>query len=409
MSGNAHSSLGASGASRWMNCPASVRLSQGIDDSESIYAAEGTAAHGVAEYCLNYELATADKFEGRKMRDFATRGSTKKILGDKVVTREMVEAVNVYLDHVTTTLNDGDGRTLHVEKSVNLSSLLPDLPENVRPFGTCDCVIMDKIARKLFVFDFKYGAGTPVAAEDNAQLRYYGIGALLNFEAFDLETVTVAIIQPRAAIGGETIRSETLPAFDLLEWGMMELAPAAMATQDPAAPCNPGEWCKYCKAKGRTCEAFENAALSAAVDHFGAIVEPSDIAAKELGERFAKIPMLKAWIETVETLCAAEAAAGRMPVGLKWVAGSGRRAWKASDTAVAHEVFESTGVDITDKITLSVAQAEKRLGTKLFATIKPLVEKKPGAPKLAPLADKRPAIDFVADAKEHFGEIETYE
>ena len=41
----AHSRLGASTSERWFNCPASVRLSDGIPSRESPYAAEGTLAH----------------------------------------------------------------------------------------------------------------------------------------------------------------------------------------------------------------------------------------------------------------------------------------------------------------------------------------------------------------------------
>jgi hypothetical protein len=408
MSDPAHSSLGASGASRWINCPASVALSAGFEDTESIYAAEGTAAHGIAEYCLNYELATADRFEGRLMRDCVSRGSTKKLLGDKVVTREMVEAVNVYLDHVLEQLNGGDGRKLYVEQKVDLSELMPKLPKTVKPFGTCDVIIVDELARELFVNDFKYGAGTPVAAEDNEQLRYYGVGAMLAYKDRGFQKVTVSIIQPRTP--GAAVVSETMHAYDLTEWAMFTLVPGAYETQNPNAKAKAGPWCKYCKAKGKNCETFERESFAAVTDAFGAIVDPADVAVKELGARYAKIPLLKQWIKTVEEMVEAEARAGRMPDGLKWIAGRGLREWAGSDLAVAHEVANSTGVDITDKIVLSVAQAEKRVGKKLFEKVKHLVEMKPGKPKLAPLSDPKPAIEFAeVNATEVFGAIENYE
>ena len=47
-----HSPLGGSGAYRWMPCPGSVRVSQGVEDPESEYAALGTAAHALAAHCL---------------------------------------------------------------------------------------------------------------------------------------------------------------------------------------------------------------------------------------------------------------------------------------------------------------------------------------------------------------------
>jgi len=48
----AHSPIGASSAERWINCPASVRLSEGCKKPAGIYAEEGTAAHSLCEECL---------------------------------------------------------------------------------------------------------------------------------------------------------------------------------------------------------------------------------------------------------------------------------------------------------------------------------------------------------------------
>ena len=40
-----HSKLGASASDRWMNCPGSIRASEGVPNAESAYALEGTVAH----------------------------------------------------------------------------------------------------------------------------------------------------------------------------------------------------------------------------------------------------------------------------------------------------------------------------------------------------------------------------
>ena len=52
----AHATLSPSSASRWMACPASVRLSEGIPNTSSIFAAEGTACHELAALCLQQEM-----------------------------------------------------------------------------------------------------------------------------------------------------------------------------------------------------------------------------------------------------------------------------------------------------------------------------------------------------------------
>src|SRR3982750_206581 len=45
----AHSKYSASGSERWFACPASVKLSEGLPDKTSVWAAEGTRAHAVLE------------------------------------------------------------------------------------------------------------------------------------------------------------------------------------------------------------------------------------------------------------------------------------------------------------------------------------------------------------------------
>lgn len=47
-----HSKVGASSAKRWMACPGSVRLSEGIESKSSKFSIEGTQAHALAEQWL---------------------------------------------------------------------------------------------------------------------------------------------------------------------------------------------------------------------------------------------------------------------------------------------------------------------------------------------------------------------
>jgi hypothetical protein len=47
-----HSVFGPSGAHRWLNCPGSIKAEEGIPDTGSAYAIEGTNAHQLAELCL---------------------------------------------------------------------------------------------------------------------------------------------------------------------------------------------------------------------------------------------------------------------------------------------------------------------------------------------------------------------
>ena len=53
---NRHALLSASSAHRWMGCTPSARLEQEFADQESEAAAEGSAAHALAEHKLRKAL-----------------------------------------------------------------------------------------------------------------------------------------------------------------------------------------------------------------------------------------------------------------------------------------------------------------------------------------------------------------
>lgn len=74
-----HSRFGGSSASRWMACPGSVVLCDQMPKQEtSVWAAEGTLAHALAEHCLTNGERTTEQFVG--------------------MTLETRNAVQVYLD-----------------------------------------------------------------------------------------------------------------------------------------------------------------------------------------------------------------------------------------------------------------------------------------------------------------------
>lgn len=74
-----HAKLSASGAKKWINCPASVTLESGFPDTVSAYAAEGTAAHALGEAKLR--LATNQ----------ITRVQYHKLIKDLEITEDMEE------------------------------------------------------------------------------------------------------------------------------------------------------------------------------------------------------------------------------------------------------------------------------------------------------------------------------
>jgi hypothetical protein len=235
-----HSRLSASGAHRWMACPGSIRLSEGLPERPSPYADEGTAAHELAAWAL-------------RSRRYDAYGLTTDT--------EMAAAVDVYLEVVRTALERGD--TLLIEHRVDLGRLDPP----VAMYGTADAIILKPKRRQLVVIDLKYGAGVPVEAENNPQTRYYALGALQAIPIdLVIDTVELVIVQPRRPHPAGPVRREILLALELALWGRKLLAAAHRALA-PQAPLAPGSWCRFCPAQ-LTCPALYERALVEAQNDF---------------------------------------------------------------------------------------------------------------------------------------------
>ena len=92
-------------------------------------------------------------------------------------------------------------------------------------FGTADALIIAD--GTLHIIDLKYGSGIEVSAEDNPQLKCYGLGALDQFgDLYDIDEVRLTIYQPRR----QNVSEWRLPASDLLAWADTLLKPAADLT-----------------------------------------------------------------------------------------------------------------------------------------------------------------------------------
>ena len=88
----AHSKFPPSAALRSLNCPPSLLLGEQFADEESVYAAEGTAGHALAEHLIKKYL---------KQR---TRRPTSDFYTD-----ELIEAVDEYVTFVRSKLKKPDG------------------------------------------------------------------------------------------------------------------------------------------------------------------------------------------------------------------------------------------------------------------------------------------------------------
>lgn len=271
--GKVHAILGASSADRWMKCPGSVRMSQGMPNRSSPFAQEGTAAHHLCELSLASDVVP-HWFIGQYL---TTAGVLSDDEPDEVdpenlcfeITEEMADAVLMYTEYIEsefqrlTAAHPGQEVIRFLEKSFDLSRLYPDM------FGTNDYSLFVK-GESLTVVDYKHGRGYVVEARNNPQLLYYALGAILEIcksEADVPKTVKVVIVQPRAAHRDGPIR-EWEYTFEEVVAFSRDLVAAALATTDPCAKLVPGKHCTFCNGKQRPCPAVYDLAQALAMQDF---------------------------------------------------------------------------------------------------------------------------------------------
>lgn len=360
-----HAVLSASSSHRWLNCNPSARLESEFEDRETEAAAEGTAAHALAEHKLRKAL---------KMR------SRKPV--SKFDLDEMDIHTDGYVEFVLESLAEAkqhcaDPKVL-IEQRLDFSCYVPD------GFGTGDCLIVaDKL---LHIIDFKYGQGVLVDAEKNPQMMLYALGALRIFDClYNITEVSMSIYQPRR----ENVSTWTISVKELDEWAEKTLKPRAeLAFKGEGEYC-PGSWCQFCKAAVK-CRARAEAKLQLAKYEFA---QPPLLSDAEIGDILGKLDDLTKWAN--EIIAYAQDAAvnhGKQWPGYKLVESRTNRKY-ANEDAVIDAAHAAGYTDIFKKSLISITEMEKLLDKKTFAEILgDLVIKPQGKPTLVPASDRRPAI-----------------
>lgn len=372
-----HSILGASKAHRWMTCPASVQLEATFPDEESFYAAEGTAAHDLAEMCLLAQKPP-ESYIGVEVNGFT-------------VDEEMANYVATYVDYCNA--QEGDKA---IEQRVDYSEWADG------GFGTADCVVInDGVCH---VIDLKYGQGVKVSAQRNEQLMLYGLGAAFDADA-DIDTVQMTIVQPRL----DHIDTYSIRAKDLYKWANDKVKPAARRVFAPEPEFNPSpKACKFCKAKA-TCRALAKHNYDLTLSSFDNLEEPlvvqvpHTLNVEEIGHLLPKMDALIGWAQGVQKHAHKLLMEGGILPNYKLVAGRSQRKW-VDDQVAEETLVQMLGDKAFVSKLVSPAQADKLLGKAKAAEVVDLYHKPSGRPTLAPESDPRPAVK--PEAVDYFSELE---
>ena len=367
-----HALLSASGAYRWLNCPGSARLEDKFEDEPSVYAAEGTLAHEMAELKI-IKYFTTD------LRPSEFKKRITELKKNELYTAEMDRYTNEYRDYINDIYLSFESKPFFLaEQRVDFSSYVPG------GFGTVDCTLVgDKV---IHIFDLKYGKGVPVTAENNPQGMLYALGTYLEQSAIDeIEKVIIHIVQPRI----KNTSSFEISSEDLLEWAE-SIKDVAQKAYEGSNEFHVGEHCGFCKANGncrKQAEKYMNIE----------VIDPALLTDEEIGEGLAKVKELSKWAKKFEDYALIRAQNGGNVKGWKLVAGrGGNRTF--TDKAVAAQLLEEVGLDreeIYKTELISVTAAEKLLGEEtLYKIAGNYIQKPEGKPTLATLDDKRPALEL---------------
>lgn len=426
-----HAVHSPSGAKKRFACPGSLAMEAGLPNEGNDYTDEGTAAHALASMCLK-DGSHPSGYLGRVLHvingvyepfpDTHVVSDTSTVR-TYTVDVEMAGKVNVYMQSVR---KFAEGGTLAVEQALPIGHVSGEDGAT----GTGDAIIVTGDYKELQAHDLKYGMGVEVSAVENEQGLYYLSGALElhrpEFEAIGEmpERFRFVIHQPRL----DHLSEWSCSYDELMAWQAkarkaedyartaLEQKASWIHTEDPPVLV-PGEHCRsaFCKARA-SCPALANFVQHQVQCDFDVMLTetPASIAAriptdlKELGLKFAVRDIVADWVKQV---CARaegalfeynNSAEVQAALGLKLVQGKkGPRSWSKAEDAIAllkkmrmktEEIFDLS-VKSPPALEKQLAETPKRWQRILDAK---LITQAEGKPSVAPITDKRPALDITA-------------
>lgn len=339
-----------SGAEKWLSCPGSVSLEFGIVEEKKTYASEGTEAH-------------------KKASDYILNNTPLEDIQD--------EAIHGYVDYVRTVGSPG-----------------PFFCEHRLPFlgssGGIDCYCIH--GKTGHIFDFKYGIGVKLRAEENEQLAFYACAVKEKHP--QLTTITVHLIQPRVDSlfdGIPSISSWTLPHQTLGAWkrrfsdGLDEV--------ERSTALAAGSWCRFCKAKAKCPIQLAYAHTVEAEQHLTPLSNLTEVVPHASALAISDIPKIarllqaqsriNAWFKKAEELLLYYANQGHNVPGFQLAKKRTNRKWLEilDPTDIAEELKKRGIDDPWEKSLMPLTRAEK------IVEIDDLIEKPEGGYRLKPVTE----------------------
>lgn len=437
-----HSRYSPSQMERLGACPGSDRAAYGVVRMDSVWSIEGTKAHTVLEAAIENRIATAAEAH-RDYSSLCMEELDVKTGGPYV---DFYSAIDAFLEEFYSILAlDPDAVVFSETYVVPPSEVAPG-----ETGGYCDLAIFSPVLRKLWIIDYKHGAGVAKSAKNDKQIRQYAAGFLYDpnsplmqyaVEAFGDKIVPVdiaelVIVQPRAIHVEGPIRRELLTPWQVYEYldEMDQIIARCQAEDAPLIPDDPGDpysvrQCQFCPIN-TNCPAREAKALAAVSQTFqrvedvtpSGIPDPALLDAPRVEQAMVLLPALRAFMKSIERRFFELMVQGYNSQHFKLVYGEARRRWDGEIEHVATQLGTLTGqppenfirrslMTITDAESMVVDAYKSRAprgkkrdaatdGKRAMALL--TIKEPSGSITIAPLSDDRPAIDR---AKTNFAQI----
>lgn len=344
-----------SAAKRQNACPGSLALSEGVPRKESVYAAEGTAAHALGERLLRGEEMPAD------------------------VDPELRTAITSYVDFV-------NGLRSTYEVLAEGIEVTMEYQGDIEEFGgTSDLhmIYRDNGKVVLHVVDYKHGVGVPVEAFENQQGLSYFLIIESHYPGM-IDEFRFTIVQPRTFSGNPvdtwSCSRESIQSFKAL-----------IKSNEGRTDLVAGDHCRWCPAI-TVCPEVEARAKEIAEQEFTDIMDSERIATY-LGLDTAIRSFLDAmWEKAMDRI-----KEGKSVEGYKVVEKMSHRRWVYEDQAMTLKVLKKLGISksLATKTELkSPAQLEKELSKEQKASIQKVCKAFPIGYNVVPNSGRGESIDF---------------
>lgn len=367
-----------------MNCPLSVRLSKDMPELNDLEEADrGTSLHEHAEDGLVSALTKGEE-------DFMFFTSTLR--------NEDNEAAQMVIDYVAFVgeLEKAFKANCSKEELETVKRYVEEtfeLSKNVG--GTADYLLsgIREGFKEVVVIDFKSG-WEKVSAVDNPQLIIYALAHSITRWGTLPDKIRVRIFQPQDI--GNPVKRETLLLPLILAWLeeiktvenlAIDLSLKEEVTEDDIEVyVNPGDWCKYCKAKPKCPK------LHAKLKNVGATMtkDLTQIPLPDLVEIFRNEEKLIGLIKSAGVYLKRLKEVGVDVPFTKLVETKGKRGWALTEKETADHLKKRGIKDPFKKKVIGIIDAEKALGK---GAVDDLTVLPPVYTKLVCVEDPREALN----------------